>query len=253
MAVRVYLTGRVALEVDGTVALHERQFRGKQGRLAFVYLVCERARTVSREELAAVLWPQESPPAWDSALSALMSRIRGLLSSEMTRCRGVSLSRGFGQYQVLLPADTWIDLEAGASAIDEAEGRLRAGDPGGILGPATVAAAIAERPFLSGVEGEWVDSKRRKLDRQLLRALECLSHMWLANREPAHAVELATRAVALDPFRESSHQLLMRALVASGNRAEAVRAYQRLRNLLSGELGTDPSPETEAVYMEVLR
>ena len=238
--------------MDGRLVLHERQFRGKQGRLAFVYLVCERARTVPREELAAVLWPQESPPAWDAALSALVSRVRGLLASDILRGRDVSLSRGFGQYQILLPSDTWIDLEAGASAIDEAEGRLRAGDPGGILGPATVAAAIAERPLLSGVDGEWVESKRRRLERQLLRALDCLSHMWLSTGEPVHAVETASRAVTLDPFRESSHQLLMRSLVATGNRAEAVRAYQRLRSVLSSELGTDPSPETEAVYLEIL-
>jgi len=108
----------------------------------------------------------------------------------------VALSRGFGQYQLHLPVDTWVDLEAAASAIDEAEGALRAGYPGRILGPATVAATIAGRPFLSGVEGEWVESQRRKLERQLLRALDCLSSMWLDNKEPALAVETATARAA---------------------------------------------------------
>ncbi len=65
-------------------------------------------------------------------------------------------------------------------------------------------------------------------------------------------MEAAAEAVALDSFRESSYQLLMRAHGAGGNRAEAVRVYHPLRDLLTDELGTDPSRETEALYLELL-
>jgi hypothetical protein len=190
-------------------------------------------------------------PAWEGALSALMSRIRGLLSREPLKTLGVSLSSSFGQYQLLLPADSWVDLEAGLWAIDEVEGYLRAGEPLRVLGPATVAASIARRPFLSGIDGEWVEGQRRVLERQLLRALKGLCRMFMARSEALHAVETATEAVTLDPFRESSHQLLMQAHAASENRPEALRAYQRLCDLLQGELGTGPSPETQALYRKL--
>lgn len=253
MSLRIYLTGSIAVELDGVVAIRERQLRGKQGRLAFAYLICQRVRPVSREELAALLWPAEMPPAWQVGLSAILSKIQTLLASDPLKAAGVTLSKGFGQYQLALPVDTWIDLEASASAIDEAEGSLRAGAPGSILGPATVAATIAGRPFLPGIDGEWVDSQRRRLERQHMRALECLAHMWIASGEPALAVETASKAVALDPFRESSYQLLMRAHAAGGNRPEAIRVYQRLRGLLATELGTEPSAETEGFYLHLLR
>ena len=55
MSIRIYLAGRIALEVDGEVTLNERRFRGKQGRLVFAYLVSEKTRPVSREELAVLL------------------------------------------------------------------------------------------------------------------------------------------------------------------------------------------------------
>lgn len=42
-------------------------------------------------------------------------------------------------------------------------------------------------------------------------------------------------------FRESGHLLLMRALAARGNVAEALAAYERLRILLCDELGVAPS------------
>ena len=252
MSIRIYLTGRVALEVDGKVVLDERRFRGRQGRLAFTYLVCNRVRAVSREELAILLWPEEMSPSWSVGLSAVISRFRGILSSETLRNQGVSLSHGLGQYQLNLPSDAWVDLEAGFSAIDRAESAMRNDDYGSILGPATVAATIARRSFLSGVSGQWVESQRRKQERQLIRALDCLSSMRLHTNEPGLAVESGIEAISLDPYRESSYRILMRAYLATGNRAEALNTYHRLRGLLSDELGTEPSPDTEAVYLELL-
>ena len=78
--------------------------------------------------------------------------------------------------------------------------------------------------------------------------------MWLLTKikEPGLAVETAIEAVELDPFRESSYQLLMQAYAANGNRAEGVRVYHRLRGLLAEELGTSPSAETEALYVKLL-
>ena len=44
----------------------------------------------------------------------------------------------------------------------------------------------------------------------------------------------------------------MEAHAAAGNRAEALRVYERCRRLLADELGAYPSPETEAVYRALL-
>ena len=252
MDIRIYLTGRVGLEFQGKFVIDEQQFRGRQTRLVFACLTCERTRPVPREELATIVWPKAVPQAWETALAALVSRIRGLLARASLSPLVASVSGAFGQYQLRLPADTWVDIEEAASSIDAAEGALRAGDFQRAFGPATVAATIARRPFLSGDGGEWVESRRRKLRRQSQRALECLARVWLRSGEPELAVEAATEAVALDSFRESSYRLLIQAYGAIGNRAEALRIYGRLRTLLAEELGTDPSPETEALYLDLL-
>ena len=252
MDIRIYLTGHVSIEVDGEVVINERRLRGRQGRLVFAYLLCERTRPVPREELATVVWPADLPPSWEGALSALTSRLSALLSSAPLKARGVSLSRGFGRHQIRLPSDVWVDLEAGVSAIDRAEAALRADDPQRVLGPATVAATIARRPFLSGLNGFWEDSRRRRLERQLVRALDCLAEMRIASGEPGLAVETATEAVALDPFRERSYQLLMKAYAAGGNRAKSIEVYHGLRELLASELGTEPSSEAQALYLKML-
>jgi hypothetical protein len=57
----------------------------------------------------------------------------------------------------------------------------------------------------------------------------------------------------LEPFRERGYRLLMQAQSATGHDAEALRTYERCRVLLAEELGAYPSPETEAVYLDILR
>ena len=61
-----------------------------------------------------------------------------------------------GRYRMHLPSGTWVDIEAAKHALDEAEGRLRAGDRQRAWGAADVVVAIARRPFLAGEEGVWV-------------------------------------------------------------------------------------------------
>ncbi len=252
MSIRIFLTGRVAVEVDGEVVVTERMLRGRQGRLLFAYLVCERTRPVAREELVDVLWPDGPAPSWSSALSALMSRITGALSTGPIEGRGISLSRGMGQYQLRLPTDVWVDIESAASAVDRAEGAVRMGTPDEVRAPATIAWNITRRPFLMGVKGEWAELQRRKLERQRVRALDCISRMWLDEGEPDLAIESAIETTTIDQFRETSYQLLMRAYGDAGNRAEAIKTYHKLRGLLALELGTEPSPETHALYIKML-
>ena len=61
------------------------------------------------------------------------------------------------------PSDTWVNIEAAAGAIHDAEGELRAGRPTGAFGPSAVAHHIARRTFLVGERGPWVEAQRDRL------------------------------------------------------------------------------------------
>ena len=55
------------------------------------------------------------------------------------------------------------------------------------------------------------------------------------------------------PFRESGHRLLMEALAAQENVAEALRVYERLRVLLRAELGVAPGAASQELHRTLLR
>ncbi len=56
-----------------------------------------------------------------------------------------------------------------------------------------------------------------------------------------------------DPLDEEAHRARMQALYLAGDTAAALAAYQRLRDALVEDLGADPGPETEALYLAILR
>jgi len=247
---RIYLAGEVAVE-HGDLLLREADLAGRQGRLAFVYLVAERERAVTQSELAELLWPDSLPPSWPVALSAVISKLRQRLGA-IGLDRDRIIANAFRCYQFRPPPDSWIDLEAAADALHQAEGALQAGQPEAAYGPSLIATTIARRPFLTGEDAPWVMTRRERLHDILVRALDCRVEALVWNGELALAQDQARAAVELEPFRESGYRRLMQVLVRRGDRAEAVRVYQDCKRRLADELGVAPSGETETLLRLML-
>jgi DNA-binding SARP family transcriptional activator len=242
---RVYLTGKVAVE-DGELLIPEKRFPGRQGRLAFTVLAWERDRAISVDELADIVWDGEPPGAWQTALRAIVSKLRTPLGDR------AMIEHVFGCYQLRLPAGAWVDVEACEAAVHEAETALRDREFDVGMGSALVANAIAQRPFLAGDFSTWSERRREHLRQVRIRALEVRGRVALQCGDPIGAATDAEIVLDLDPYRESASVLLMQAHVAAGNPAHAVAAYEHLRARLAEDLGTLPSAETEAVFLDAL-
>lgn len=236
--------GRVTAESDG-VALHG-ELPGRQGRLLFARLVEAQRKPVRRDELVEVLWEDAPPASWESALRVLVSKLRAALEGH------AELSGTGGGYRLELPPGTWVDVRAAEEATHEAEEQLAAGALDGATAAATLAESLLREPFLSGDDGAWVEARRRDLDGLRARIVDLLAEAYLLSGRAEASVRWAEQAVATEPFRESGYRRLMEAHVAAGNRAEALRVYDRCRRLLADDLGAYPSPETEAIYRRLL-
>lgn len=89
---------------------------------------------------------------------------------------------------------------------------------------------------------EWVMIKRESFRQLRLRALETLSERLTADSRFREAVDVGLAAVECEPLRETAHRVIIRAHLAEGNVAEAVRQYRWYERLLETELGVEPSP-----------
>ncbi len=235
---RIQLCGRLAATLAGRRV--EGLLPGRQGRVLFAFLVLNRMRRIARDELLEALWPDGPPGAADTALSALLSKLRRVAPIQGTH--------------LVLPDGAFVDVEAAAAALHGAESAVRRGAWAEAWGPARVSLHTAARGFLSGEDAPWIDEARRHLEDVLLRAHECVAEagLGLGGAELDSALRSGRALVELAPYRESGHRLLMRALAAEGNAAEALAVYERLRLRLRDDLGVAPSEPTQALHRSLL-
>ena len=130
-------------------------------------------------------------------------------------------------------------------ALHRAESHVAAGEWAEAWGPVWRRVPRGQPAAAPGVTtGPWLDEWRRRLDDVRVRGLECFAAARLGLGGPTlpQAAECARQLIALAPFRETGHRILMEALEQRGNVAEALLVYDRLRVLLRDELGSRAQP-----------
>jgi DNA-binding SARP family transcriptional activator len=238
---RLYLTG--GLRLDGPSGhFIDTDLPGNQGRIAFAALASER-RPLSYDQLADIVWDERLPLQWKSALAPVISKIRSLITTTGLDGPSVLASSG-GAYELLLPADIWVDIENALRRLDRAEGAIRHNDHANAARDATVASSILRRPFLTGIDNRWADRVRNRLAGALYRCSITLATAWNHLGDHQLAATAAQTAIDLDPLREFAHRLLIEAELARGDHSAALRAYIRCLDILATELDALPSPET---------
>ncbi len=243
----IQLCGELRLQ-SGDIVVEASAFPGRQGRLAFAYLATNN-RAVPRDELAEAIWPDKLPRSWEHDLAAIVSKLRAVLATAGLKDALGGRSRS---YELRLPEGS-VDTKDAAADVTRAEEARRSGNAKEALEASRRAAEITRRAFMVGEEATWIERLRAEQAAVLVRALGVSAELLGDQGDTRTAIAHATEAVALEPYTETGYVRLMRLHLASGNRAEAVRTYERCRALLADELGVDPSPETETVYLEAVR
>ena len=220
---------------------------GRQGRTLFAYLLAHRDRGCPRRELIEAIWGGDPPAASDSALSALLSKLRKVL--------GADAIQGRSELRLTLGGEVDVDVDRADREVAAAEQAVAQEDWAGALVHARACLDTDCTAFLPDGDGDWVWERRRELDTVRVRALEvvALAGVRGAAGDLGSAEQSARAAVVSAPFRESAHRRLMEVHEAAGNPAEALRVFEELRTRLRDDLGTAPGPESIALHGRLLR
>ena len=241
---RVQLCGAFAVELAGRRV--DQAFPGRQGRLLFAYLVLSRLERVSRDTLIDALWGDATPAAAGAALNVIISKVRAAV--------GPDVLRGRTELSLTLPEPVHVDVETATSALHAAESAVALGDWRRAWTLALTAQFVGRRRFLPESDAAWAESWRRRLAETHARSLECYATacLELGGPELPGAERAARELLGIAPLRETGQLLLMRALAARGNVAEALAAYERFRVFLREELGVDPGRALQDLYADLL-
>ena len=250
MRLHITLTGDVTVAGRDDV---EPQVVSGPARIVLAALVLERPTGVTRERLAGIVWPEAMPRTWASALRTHVSRARSALIRAVGTAGEVVTAGDLG-YQLAVPAgvDLVVDIDEAAEALREARAALadRPRDRREPGGRGRVAGASPRPPRTSREPGPTTSAPASRTSWS--GRCQVASEAATALGDPVRAVAAAEEATQRAPVNEAGHRALMAALDAAGNRAEALRAYQRARRVLADQLGVDPSEDTEAAYLALL-
>jgi DNA-binding SARP family transcriptional activator len=239
---RIRLCGGLAVEDAGERL--EGRLPSRQARIVFACLVDHRGHPISRAGLAEALWGDHPPPARDIGLRAVLSGVRRVLGPDSVK--------GRGELRLMLPDDVWIDVEVAAWHVHRAERALEERRYDSARHDAGEAADILQDELLPGCGGPWAEERRVELEELGRHAREIEGRAALADGDPAAAERSARRLGERAPYRESAHALVMEALAAQGNVAEALLVYDRLVRALRDDLGTAPTPALAALHERLL-
>ena len=210
-------------------------------------LAVRRRSFVSVDTIVEALWGDVAPAGSAQNVASLVSRLRRVLGPER-------IAGGRNGYR-FETAGCWVDVDEAERLTKEAETQLRSGRPALAAAAAGQARQLLDRGSLLEDEPDapWAEDARRESERLRRRTRRAAWTAALALGEYREALDVATRAVEADPLDEEAHRARMQALYLAGDGAAALAAYGRVRDVLVEELGADPGPETEALYLAVLR
>jgi len=216
--------------------------RGMRGLLAM--LVLEANRVVPIDEIVDSLWADDPPATARTIVHGYVSRLRRMLEQADPTGSARILTTPPG-YQ--LAVDPWrLDFHRARQLVAGARGK-----------PAPIRARLLREslglwrgPVLADVPGEPATTDLEEL------RLAALEERVAAELELGRHLELVgelRQLVGEFPFRERLVGHMVRALYRSGQRADALEAYQRFHRRVVDELGIDPGPELRALHEQVLR
>lgn len=103
-----------------------------------------------------------------------------------------------------------------------------------------IVAALTQELLPDWSDG-WLIYERERWNHLRIQGLEGIVSELQTQGNHLDALETALEAIALEPIRETAHRLIIELHLAEGNKASALRHYQRYRGLLQRELGVTPS------------
>lgn len=245
-SIHISLLGKIGVGADGLV-LPDVSVGKAQELLAYLLLLRDQAH--HREKLATILWGEQSLARAKSYLRKALWQLQTVLEEHPLTAL---LLESEGDWLQINPAvPFWLDvaeLEEVCALVHDQPGREMTPE---VAAKVEKAVGCYRGDLLEGFYEEWLLYERERLQRIYLILLDKLMGYCEANGAYERGLTYGTQILRYDAAREKTHQRIMYFHQRTGNRTEALRQYERCKDILQEELGVSPSPRTTAIYEQI--
>ena len=221
-----------------SISLGGQRVEGPRNPRLLAFLVLNRNRTLTREEVAFALWPDSGDA---QALTNLRRELHAIRHLVPDADRHVALDHR---------AIRWRTDTPGSIDVDEFESAVQ--DPAANADKLRAAIDLYRGDLLPGVYDEWLEPHRERLRTLFIDALVRLGDRLEERREYREAMTVMRRLITADALDERAYRGLIRLAAAAGDRSSGLHAYHACSTVLNDELGVAPSRETQAAYESLL-
>jgi DNA-binding SARP family transcriptional activator len=223
----------------------------RRAKAMFKYLVVHREHPVLKDVLIEVFWPDADASAARNNLNVAVHSLRRFLRDAHGEASHVVFRDGC--YAIDPRLHLWVDAEEFQRLAAAGEEH----DRGGRLPEAVRDLHAAEVLYQGGLFDddpyeEWMLARRRELQDRYVGVLERLGELYKAADDERACVEMASKVLAVEPFREAAHRELMRCYARQGQQHLALRQFQDCARMLEA-LNIEPEAETIALSERIRR
>ena len=234
----------------GDAPVDHRDLRRERVRQLLGALVIH--RSIRRELLGSLLWPDFDEAAVSANLRQTLSYVQGLL--EPWREKGDApwfIRQAAGILQLRDDATITIDAWQVDHHLDAADRAAAEGSPSRQLSELRHAIDAWNGELLTDlIDAEWAMAPRQRMHDRLVQACIRSGELLMAARRHGEARSVSERALAAEPWAEPAHRIVISSYLAGGDRSGARRAAARCRTALD-ELGVAADARTAAVLAAV--
>src|SRR6266702_4977737 len=226
-------------------------FDARKVQELFCYLLLHRDHSLPRVTLAGLLWLDTTTIQSKKNLRQAIWQLQSALGSQTEPMNDRVLQVEPEWVQLNSQANFWLDVVVFEKAFD-----LVQKVPGQELDFQRVqalqeAVQLYQGPLLEGWYQDWCLLERERLQSMYLAMLDKLMSYCEAHNDYETSLLYGMRIMCYDRARERTHRRLMRLYYLLGDRAEALRQYERCAAALEEELGVKPSKSTLALYRQI--
>jgi LuxR family maltose regulon positive regulatory protein len=250
-SLHVQTLGRFAITRGDQMILADEWHRDK-ARSLFQLLLVNQGRFLTREEIAAVLWPEADETAAEGQFKVTLNALHKVLEPDRpARAPTLFVQRRGSSYGLNLQAPLYVDNIFFEELI--AQGDRATDEPAAAIEAYSQATRLYRGDLMpDAIYDDWSRPERERLRRLYLTTATRLAELLVAEDDPAQAAGVCEEVLRHDACWEAAYQVLIEAHLQQGDRVAALRVYERCTQALRDELGVEPTPQTLALHSQIL-
>ena len=236
-ALRIRTLGRTQVEADGR-DLGGEWLDQRPGQL-LKYLICERHRLVTSDEIGDALWPHAGPMTRNSVRHQVHVLRERLEPQRVSRAVSRFIVTRRGGY-MLDPEQIWLDADQFESECRDGLALFGQGDASAATRLERALTLYRGDLMAENLYAEWALEERDRLRELAGQGLRAMVGLARAAGDLDTAAEHARRLAAMEPFDMDVQRDFIEICLSRGRRSEAMRRYAIVRKRVKREFGQAP-------------